>query len=102
MLALLLTFSAFAGDPAAGQAAYVAKCQACHGHHGEGDGPAAAALPKQPPNFTHAEFWHGMTDDHLKAAITQGKPSGVMRPFPMDDQQVDDLVTFLRTFEPAH
>ena len=99
VLALSLARPAVAGD-LPGQSTYTAKCQACHGPAGKGDGPAAAALPKPPPDLTAPEFWKDLTDEQLKNAITNGKPGGVMRPFPMQDSQLIELVAFVRTFEP--
>jgi high-affinity iron transporter len=91
---------ALAADPSPGRAIYVAKCQACHGEAGKGDGPAAAALPKPPPDMTTGEFWANMTDERLRSTIQSGKPSGVMRPFPMQAHQLDDLVAYLHTLQP--
>jgi cytochrome c1 len=41
-----------------------------------------------------------MTDDRLRATITRGKPGTAMRPFPMKDQQLTDLVAYLQTLAP--
>lgn len=89
-----------AADAEGGKAIYAAKCLACHGEQGKGDGPAAAALPKPVPDLTKPEFWKDMTDDRLKSSISNGKPNGVMRPFPMKPEQMDNLVAYLRTLEP--
>lgn len=39
-------------SPVSGQEMFTAYCAACHGPSGQGDGPAAAALKKQPPDLT--------------------------------------------------
>ncbi len=95
-----LAAAAFAGDPDAGRSVYVAKCQACHGASGKGDGAAAAALPKPPKDMTTKEFWATMTDERLKSTISNGKAGGTMRPFPMSETQLDDLATYLRSLKP--
>jgi high-affinity iron transporter len=101
VLWLFLSTRAGAADTDAGRATYVAKCQACHGTTGKGDGPAARALPKPPRSFAAAEFWTGMTDDRLGVAIANGKPGSAMRGFPMDDAQRADLIAYLKSFQPA-
>jgi len=99
MLALLLGL-AFA-DPNPGQATYVAKCQACHGPQGKGDGPAARALPKPPRDFTSPEFWAGQTSEKLRSTITTGKPGSAMRGFKMSETQLDALVTYIESLRPT-
>jgi high-affinity iron transporter len=101
MIALMLVLGlAQAADPEQGRATYVAKCQACHGPEGKGDGPAARALPKPPRDFTSAAFWKGQTDAKLGSTITQGKPGSAMRGFSMSEEQLASLVAYLRTLQP--
>jgi len=90
-----------AADTDAGRSGYVAKCQACHGPGGKGDGPAAGALPKKPKDMTKAEFWTDVTDAELRAVITKGKPGSAMRGFPMKAEQLDDLIAYLNTLKPS-
>lgn len=97
---LVSTQPGFAADAAAGRSTYVAKCQACHGVAGKGDGPAARALPKAPRSFATAEYWAGLTDEKLTAAIASGRPGSAMRGFPMEPEQMADLVAYLRDFNP--
>jgi mono/diheme cytochrome c family protein len=94
------TQPALAADSAPGRSTYVAKCQACHGATGRGDGPAAAALPKPPRSFATAEFWAGLTNEKLGATIASGKPGTAMRGFPMESGQMADLIAYLRGFQP--
>ena len=61
-VALLLGQGALAADADKGKALYTAKCQACHGANGQGDGPAARALPKKPADMSQAEFWSSRTE----------------------------------------
>jgi len=103
MIALLLALTMAHAEPSAteGRSTYVAKCQACHGPEGKGDGPAARALPKPPRDFSSAAFWKGLTDAKLKATISQGKPGTAMRGFAMNEAQLDSLVAYLRTLQPT-
>jgi mono/diheme cytochrome c family protein len=39
-------------SPVSGKEMFAAYCAACHGPNAQGDGPAAAALKKQPPDLT--------------------------------------------------
>lgn len=97
---LLLAATATAGIEE-GRAIYVAKCQACHGEHGRGDGPASRALPKPPRDFTSQAFWASTTDAQIKRVITVGLPGTIMRNFPMPEAQLEDLVAYLRSFGKA-
>jgi len=105
MLLLLLGLATADPGPTAqsdpGRATYVAKCPACHGPEGKGDGPAARALPKPPRDFTSEEFWKGQTPEKLRSTITTGKPGSAMRGFKMSDEQLDALVTYLQTLRPS-
>ena len=91
----------FAADTSSGRHLYVAKCQACHGVTGRGDGPAAAALPRAPRSFASKEFWENLTNEKLAAVIIAGKPGTAMRGFPMEPAQMSDLIAYLRDFQPS-
>jgi mono/diheme cytochrome c family protein len=82
-----------------GRAIYVAKCQSCHGTEGRGDGPAARALPKRPQDMTDAGFWTANTDEQVKSIVVQGKPGSIMRGFPMPDNQLADLMAYLKSLQ---
>ena len=84
-----------------GRAIYVAKCQACHGVTGKGDGPASRALPKKPRDFTTADYWKSATDEGVKAVILQGMPGTIMRGFPMAPEQLTDLMAYLKSLVAA-
>lgn len=87
-----------AGDPAKGQAVYMANCMACHGAAADGKGPAAAALKPRPTDFSSAAWWAGKDDARVKAAIKSGKPGTAMMPFAqLSNDDLSHLVAFLRT-----
>jgi mono/diheme cytochrome c family protein len=100
---IFLALAALAAEPAdlPGKRIYHAKCQACHGHGGKGDGPAARAMPKPPKDMTSAAFWTGLTDERLSSQIRAGKPGSAMRGFPMKPEEMTHLLAYLRTFEPT-
>jgi len=60
-------------DPAAeARGVFRAKCVACHGDHGAGDGPGAAALNRKPRAFADPEWQASVTDDQIKKTILEG------------------------------
>ncbi|MBS1202568.1 MAG: hypothetical protein H6R22_1077 [Chromatiaceae bacterium] len=57
---------------AAGKNLYAANCSACHGAHGEGDGPAASGLSPAPANLRALAHSPMGRDDYLMWAISAG------------------------------
>lgn len=94
--------AASTGDPAAGQAKFVATCAACHGPAGEG----IAGLGK---DMTASEFIAGQTDQELVEFIKAGRdPSdplnttGVGMPAKggnpaLTDEDLFDIVAYIRS-----
>ena len=71
-------------------------CVACHGLKGLGDGPAGAALPVKPANWTTPDV-QKQTDGELYWKITNGR--GPMPPWKhLSDNDRWSLVHFVRTF----
>lgn len=48
------------------------KCVVCHGDHGAGDGPGAAALNPKPRAFGDPMWQANVTDDQIKKTIVGG------------------------------
>lgn len=72
-------------------------CLPCHGPKGLGDGPAAAALPVKPANWTSAAT-QSMTDGEIFWKITNGR--GPMPPWKhLPDNDRWAMVRFIRTFK---
>lgn len=87
-----------------GQQLYASNCSPCHGEFGEGG-----------PNPTHpgdiifpistSEYLKTRDDFTLRSIISQGQPNFGMSPFgsayggPLDDEEIDAIVAFLRSWE---
>jgi mono/diheme cytochrome c family protein len=83
---------------AAGRELYVENCAACHGENGEGD--LAPALNSQ-------ELLKTTSDEALYSLTRTGVPGSIMPAWgqtfggPFTDEQIAQLVTFIRSWEPA-
>ena len=63
-------------DPAAdARKLFSTKCVVCHGDHGAGDGPGAAALNPKPRAFSDATWQASVPDEQLKKTIVEGGAS---------------------------
>jgi hypothetical protein len=56
-IAAVYSLGTTAETVANGQEIYKARCQACHGETGRGDGPEAAGLDTPPGDLTAADYW---------------------------------------------
>jgi cytochrome c oxidase cbb3-type subunit 3 len=62
-----------------GRVIYLARCVACHGIEGRGNGPLAASLIGPPVgNLTDSEWKHGNRPDQVLAVIDRGVPNSRM------------------------
>ncbi len=87
-----------------GQQLFASNCSSCHGLLGEGgpnpSNPAETIIP-----ISSGEFLKSRDDFTLHAIISQGQPSFGMSPFgsanggPLDDDQIDAIVAYLRSWE---
>ena len=84
---------------AAGAEAFNSSCKSCHGPAGHGDGPASESLNPQPKNL--AELHPLVGDDYLFWRIAEGKSGTAMISWRgiLTDEQIWQLVAFIRTLE---
>jgi mono/diheme cytochrome c family protein len=94
-LSLSLTVAS-AGVPE-GKVVFTSKCQACHGPTGEGKASIAKLFNVTMHPFGSSEI-QSKPDAEIKKTITAGH--GKMKPVTgLTDQQVDDVVAFVRTLK---
>jgi len=79
-------------DVADGKATFRSNCAFCHGLTG-GGGRGPALISRQ--------FLHGSTDDDIKNVIRNGVPGTNMPAFDFEKEDLDHLVTYLRTLAGA-
>lgn len=74
-------------------------CETCHGPQGHGDGPAGQALEPKPGNLADVQTQAG--DDYLFWRIHDGKPGTAMVAWRgiLSDEQIWQVVSFIRTME---
>lgn len=87
-----------------GQELFIANCATCHGDFGEG-----GINPARPGDIiapiSTAEYLKTRDDATLRNIIAQGQPNFGMSPFgssfggPLDDDEIDALVAFIRSWE---
>jgi mono/diheme cytochrome c family protein len=99
------TFDASKGTgSAAGSELYSDYCSSCHGLFGEG-GPNPARAGDIIAPISSSEYLKTRDDVTLRNIISQGQPDFGMSPFgeanggPLDDEQVDAIVAFIRSWE---
>lgn len=94
-------------DPAVeAKSLFKTKCVVCHGDHGAGDGPGAAAIVPKPRAFAEPAWQASTTDEQIKKIILEGGPavgkSPAMPPNPDlkgKDEVVSALVKLIREFK---
>ena len=83
---------------------YSEYCSVCHGQFGEG-GPNPARVGDIIAPISSSEYLKTRDDATLRNIISQGQPDFGMSPFgaanggPLDDDQVDSIVAFIRSWE---
>lgn len=82
---------------AAGKATYEAKCVACHGATGYGDGVAGQALPQKPSNFHWKERWDYTSDGVKHWILLNGVQGSAMAPLGLSDDQAWEMLAYLES-----
>ena len=102
---VLYTLQAARGAPTElGQQLFAQNCASCHGNFGEG-GPNPTRAGDVIAPISSREYLGTRDDATLRAIISEGQPDFGMSPFattdggPLDDQEIDAIVAFLRSWE---
>ena len=73
-------------------------CPMCHGYTGLGDGFLAQGLTPKPRNFTSYKEMNSVPYQSMYTAIKDGIPYSGMPSFNLNDKQIDDVISFVRSF----
>ena len=73
-------------------------CPMCHGHEGKGNGFLAEGLDPKPRNFTSFKEMKGVPYQSMYTAIKDGIPFTGMPSFKLNDKQIDDVISYVRSF----
>lgn len=103
---------ASAGNPTAGAKIFAENCASCHGDHGQGRGGpegwfTGGGMQFGESNISEAvgnrlndqEFLAITSDEFLKATILKGRSNERMPGGLVNEQQADDVVAFIRTWQ---
>ncbi len=78
-----------------GQQIYGRLCVACHGIHGDGQGPAAAGLNPKPADF-HSKAFQSQTDGEIFWKLSKGRGAMAGYENMLSEKDRWDLVNYLR------
>ncbi len=87
-------------DGEGGKRIYLARCQSCHGVHGDGKGPKARGLVPPPPDFTDPSYWQNKTDPYLFHVIQNGMGAMPGWSDTLSPDSIEDVLSYIRTFRP--
>jgi len=89
------------GDPAQGAVVYAQNCAACHGESGGGLDESPAA-PNGAPSLNNPVFLATAGDGFIRHSIVEGREGTPMPAYAgvLSDQQIDDLVALIRSWQP--
>ena len=97
-----------AGDKERGKALYLQYCSQCHGEDGSGEGQGTGVTLSRerkfmvmPAAINNSGFLQSAPDSMIKHTIKVGRASSSMPVFGkvLSDQQINDIVAFVRSFE---
>ena len=83
-----------------GRDVYRAKCAACHGPEGRGNGPAASAMNPRPTNFADASRRVATTDSAVAAVIMQGRRAMPAFGRMLSAAQIDSVMAHVKSLSP--
>jgi hypothetical protein len=73
-------------------------CPICHGHQGGGDGLMADGLKPKPRNFTDFKVMSRLSDMTMFESIKNGVPDSAMPSWDLTDEQIFDVISYIKTF----
>jgi len=73
-------------------------CPLCHGHQGGGDGFMSEGLTPKPRNFTDFKVMSRLSDMTMFQSIKNGIPLTAMPAWNLTDDQVNDVIGYIKTF----
>ena len=73
-------------------------CSICHGHQGGGDGFMAEGLTPKPRNFTDFKVMSRLSDMTMFQSIRHGMPGTAMPAWNLSDEQIWDVISYVKTF----
>lgn len=86
-----------AQGPTAGRDVFRARCAACHGAEGRGDGPAAAALNPRPTNFADPSSRMAKADSAVVGVIKNGRRAMPAFARMLSPAQIDSVAAYVKT-----
>jgi len=97
------------GDAQKGQALFQQFCSDCHGDDGKSEGIGTGVTTSRerkfkvvPPALNNAGFLASASDAWIRYTVVHGRPGTIMPSqdkLKMTDDQVDDIVSYIRSFE---
>jgi len=96
ILGAIAVFMCVTASAQTGVDIYKAKCQMCHGADGSGNTPAGKAM--KAPSFKSPEATK-MTDAELTGIISKGKGKMPTYAGKLTDEEIKDVVAYIRTLE---
>ena len=73
-------------------------CIMCHGYQGMGDGFLSEGLNPKPRDFTSYDEMKLVPYQSMYSAIKHGIPYTSMPAFQLSDKQIDDVISYVRSF----
>jgi cytochrome c len=73
-------------------------CVMCHGHQGMGDGLLSDGLNPKPRDFTSYEEMKLVPYQSMYSAIKHGIPYTSMPAFKLSEKQIDDVISYVKSF----
>ncbi len=100
------------GDVKNGQNLFLQKCSACHGKDGKSEGLGTGVSVSRerkfqvvPPALNNPGFLAAANDQWIRQTIKTGRPGTIMpsqKTLQITDQELNDIVSYVRSFEAAY